>query len=180
MSSKNPIDRPGLALSLLRGCDFISRAAGKGVAILVPIATLIIAYEVVSRYFFNAPTIWAYDMSTFMFGYIVLLSGAFVQERKGHIRIDLIYLKLSPRHRAWLDVLGVLMGLLFLGCVAFYGWERAMHDFQIGARMPSEWAPPKTHFTLMIPLGAVLLMAQCLADGMRSLFFAVTGRRLDS
>lgn len=176
---RNSVDRLGLVLRLLRACDLISRAAGKGVAILVPIATLIICYEVISRYFFNAPTIWVYDMSTFMFGYIVLLTGAYVQERKGHIRIDLIYLRLSKRKQAWLDVLGMLMGLLFLGAVAFYGWERTMHDFHIGARLPSEWAPPKTHFTLMIPLGAALMMAQCLADGMRSLYFAMTGRRLD-
>lgn len=179
MTTKNYLDRPVLLLRLLHGCDLLSRTAGKGIAILVPIVTLIICFEVVLRHFFNAPTIWVYDMSTFMFGYIVLLTGAYVQERKGHIRIDLIYLKLSPRKQAWLDVLGMLMGLLFLGAVAFYGWQRTMHDFHIGARLSSEWAPPKTHFTLMIPLGAALLILQCLADGVRSLYFATTGRRLD-
>ena len=158
----------------------MSRVAGKGIAILVPIATLTICYEVISRYFFNAPTIWAYDMSTFMFGYIVLLTGAYVQEQKHHIRIDLVYLNLSARGRAWLDVLGMLFGLLFLAAVFVYGWERVMHDFHIGARLPSEWAPPKTHFTLMIPLGAALLMMQCLADCIRSLYFAISGRRLDT
>jgi TRAP-type mannitol/chloroaromatic compound transport system permease small subunit len=168
-----------ISVRLLRGCDLISRVAGRAIAFLVPIMTLVICYEVVSRYFFNAPTIWAYDLSIFMFGYVVLLTGAYVQEQRRHIRIDLIYNYLSERTRAWLDVLGVLMSLLFLGAVVVYGWDRTMHDFSIGARLSSEWAPPRTHFTFMVPLGAALLMLQCLADGIRSLHFAVTGRRLE-
>jgi TRAP-type mannitol/chloroaromatic compound transport system permease small subunit len=178
MISQDADHRPAILIRLLGGCDWISRLAGKLIAVLVPAMTLVICYEVASRYFFNAPTLWAYDVSIFMFGYIVLLTGAYVQEQKRHIRIDLISSHVSARNAAWLDAGGTLMSLLFLGAVFVYGWDRAMHDFAIGARLPSEWAPPKAHLTLMIPIGAALLMVQCLADGLRSVYFAVTGRRL--
>ncbi len=161
----------------LRAVDRLSGLVGGAVAVLVPLMTLVICYEVVARYFFNAPTIWAHDLAVFMFGYLGILSGAYVQRRHRHITVDVVHIHLSPRARAALDVISGLLAFFFLGLVAVYGWHKAMEAFEIGARMSTEWGPPKAHFMLMVPLGAVLLILQSLADWLRNLHLAVSGRR---
>lgn len=164
---------------LFAAIDRLSEVAGQVVAVLVPAMALVICYEVVARYAFNAPTIWAHNLSTFMFGYLGLLAGAYVQSKGRHIRVDLLYGRLSPRAQAGLDLVSYLLAFLFLSLIATYGWHKAMDDFRIGARLSSEWAPPRGHFTLMIPLGATLLILQSLADWLRSLHIALTGRSLE-
>ncbi|EAZ99104.1 hypothetical protein MELB17_05999 [Marinobacter sp. ELB17] len=50
---------------------------GKAAAYLMPLLAGIVAFEVFARYVLNSPTIWAYDMSLFLFGYVTALGGAY-------------------------------------------------------------------------------------------------------
>lgn len=159
--------------------DRLSGFVGNLVSVLVPAMMLVICYEVMARYALNAPTIWAHDLSMFMFGYVGLLAGSYAQRKGRHIRVDVVYVRLSPRSKAWLDVIGSLLMFFFLGLVAAYGWDKAMEEFEIGARLSTEWAPPRGHLTMMIPVGAVFLILQGLADWLRSLHLAVTGRPIE-
>ena len=59
------------------GVEFIVRLIGRSVSFLVPLLSLVVAYEVFARYILNSPTIWAYDLSLFLFAYIAALGGAF-------------------------------------------------------------------------------------------------------
>ncbi len=165
---------------LVRFADRLSTAVGWAISVLVPAMVVVIGYEVVARYYFNAPTIWAHDLSIFMFGYLGLLAGAYVQRRRRHITVDVLYMRLPPRQQAALDAASGLLAFFFLGLVAVYGWREAMEALRIGARLSTEWAPPKGHFMLMIPVSAGLLVVQGLADWLRSLYLAVTGRTLEA
>lgn len=61
--------------------DTIVMWLGKGTSLLMPVLAFIVAFEVVARYVFDAPTIWAYDLSLFLFGYIAALGGAYAQQK---------------------------------------------------------------------------------------------------
>ncbi len=90
---------------ILRLIDRLSSFVGTAVSVLLPALTLVLTFEVVARYFFERPTIWAFDMAIFMFGYLGLLAGAYVMKEKEHITVDLIYGRFSPRGKAVLDVI---------------------------------------------------------------------------
>ena len=129
----------------------------------------VLTYEVIARYIFQSPTIWAFDMAIFMFGYCGLLSGAYVLKHREHINVDLVYERFSDRGRAIADVLTGLLLFFFIILVIVYGWEEAYKAIVNGDRRPTEWGPPVGHFKLMIPLGALLIFLQGLANWMRSL-----------
>ena len=65
---------------------------------------LSLVYEVVARYFFNAPTIWAYDMTFMLYGSFFMLGAAYTLQRSGHIRTDVFYARWSPRTQARVDL----------------------------------------------------------------------------
>jgi TRAP-type C4-dicarboxylate transport system permease small subunit len=165
----------GLVL-LLRTIDRLSIVAGYGVAVLVPLMILSLVYEVVSRYFFNAPTLWAQDISIFLFGYIGLLGGAMVMKERAHINVDLFYARMSARMRAACDVVTGVVGMFFLVLVVIYCWDAGMDAIRHGLRRPTDWAPPVGHFFLAVAAGGFLLLLQYLAHWLRSFHLLLTGR----
>ncbi len=172
--------RPGISVlvPLLHAIDRLNVLVGSVVAVLVPAMIVVICCEVVARYVFNSPTIWAHDLSVFMFGYLGLLSGGYIHKLQRHISVDILYIRASIRSKVLLDVVNGSLGIFFLVLVGIVGWHKAMEDIAIGARLSTEWAPSRGHLMLMIPIGAGLLIFQSFANCIRSIYFAWTGRRL--
>jgi TRAP-type C4-dicarboxylate transport system permease small subunit len=164
---------------LLRSIDRLSMIVGYSVAVFVPLMILSLVYEVISRYFFHAPTLWAQDVSIFLFGYIGLLGGAFVMKEHAHINVDLIYARLSLRGRAMCDVISGLVMMFFLILVVVYAWHEGVKAITLGLRRPTDWAPPMGHFILSISVGGFLLLLQTFAHWIRNWHLLLTGRPLE-
>lgn len=164
---------------VLHAVDRLSEVVGLLMSVLMPAMVAVLAIEVVARYIFNSPTIWAYDTAIFMFGYTGLLGGAYALRKKEHINVDLIYSRLSPRGRAVLDVTTGLLFFFFMTLVIIYGWDNAIEAIRRGEATATLWGPPIGHFKLMVPVGAALLFLQGLANWIRSLYLAVTNKELD-
>lgn len=163
----------------VRFVDRMSEWFGIAMSVLVPFMMLVITYEVVVRYFLRSPTVWAFDTAIFCFGYIGLLAGAHALKNGKHINVDLFHSRLSPRGKAILDSITAPLVFFFLVLVIIYGGEYAWDGLKIGIRRPTEWGPPMGHFLLMIPVGALLLLLQAVANWARNLHLAITNTVLE-
>ena len=76
---------------------------------------------VVMRYVFDAGLIWVQESVVWMHAVVFMLGAAYTLRDEGHVRVDVFYRVMSDRHRAWVDLIGVLIFLLPL-CV-FLGWK---------------------------------------------------------
>lgn len=164
--------------SLLAAIDRLSLLAGQAVAVLVPGMVLVLGYEVLARYLLNAPTIWAHDLSVLFFAYAGLLAGAYAHAERRHITVDVIHARLGRRRRAALDALTGLFVFLFAGLVFVYGWQETAEAVRLGARLSTEWAPPRVYLVAVIPVSAGLILLQQLANWIRTVHVALTGREL--
>lgn len=164
---------------LLRSIDRLSMLVGYSVAVFVPLMILSLVYEVISRYFFHAPTLWAQDVSIFLFGYIGLLGGAFVMKEHAHINVDLVYARLNLRARAACDVISGLVIMFFLVLVVIYCGHEGLKAIHLGLRRPTDWAPPVGHFIMAISVGGFLLLLQTFAHWIRNCHLMLTGRPLE-
>jgi len=129
--------------SISKTIDSVSRWFGKWVAWLVLPNVLALVYEVIARYLFERPTIWSYEVTYFLYGTHFLIGAAFILLIKGHIRIDVVYMRLSPRGRAIIDILGYLI-LFFPVMIAliYAGAEYTIQSFQVGEKSGlSPWRP---------------------------------------
>jgi TRAP-type mannitol/chloroaromatic compound transport system permease small subunit len=165
--------------AFIRIVDRINEWAGLAAAPLVPAMAAILLFEVAARYIFNKPTIWAYDIALFMFGYCGLLSGGYVLKHSGHINVDILYHELSRRRKATTDVITGFLFFFFIILVIIYGWKWAISTLALHERLPSEFGPPLGHMKLMIPVGAFLLLLQGIVKWIRDLHYAITGKELD-
>jgi TRAP-type mannitol/chloroaromatic compound transport system permease small subunit len=130
--------------------------------LIVPM-TCAVAYEVVARYAFNAPTRWASGLTYMLYGSQFMLAAAFTLLKGGHIRTDVFYERWSPATRARIDaasyVLFFFPGLLL---VLYAGWVEARHAWLIGERGGGGW--PLYPFKAVIPLTAALLVLQGVSE----------------
>lgn len=164
---------------LLKTIDDISEWSGKLFAYLLWPGMVVLVYEVVARYLFNAPTIWAHGSAQRMFAVYYFICGAYVSLHKSHISMDVIYNRFSLRTRAILDIIGFLFFLTFCGVLLWWGsgyaWESLIQLEPCNTPFRAPLYPVK----LMIPLGALLIILQKLAHFWRHLFTAITGREYE-
>jgi TRAP-type mannitol/chloroaromatic compound transport system permease small subunit len=144
---------------------------------IVPMA-LAVCYEVAARKFFNAPTIWAFDVTYMLYGTHFMLGTAFTLMKVGHVRVDMLYLNWSVRRQNIIDAVGYLFfffpAMLFF---FYFGWQEASHAWSIGETSDaSPWRTIIYPFKTVIPVTALLLLIQGVAEFLKSLYAIRTGR----
>ena len=154
-----------------RRIDLVAIQTGRVVAWLIVPMVLSLVYEVASRYLFNAPTIWAYDMTFMLYGTFFMVGAAFTLQRKGHIRTDSYYGEWSPRRQAWTDLVGYLVLFMPVAAVfAFVGWGYFVKAYTSNETfVSSPWSPVTWPFKLMMPLAGALLMIQGVSECLKCL-----------
>ena len=160
----------------LKVIDRISEQSGKAVSFLVIFLVFVILYEIFVRYLFNSPTIWAHEIAQMIYGAYVILLGAYVLQRKGHVNVDILYNRFRPRTRAIIDLFTWLLFFYFCGLLLLKGGEMAWDSLKVLETEPTSFAPPVYPIKMMIPLGALLILLQGLAKFIRDLTLAITGR----
>jgi len=151
---------------------------GKGASFLMPVIAFVVFYEVISRYLFNAPTIWAYDVSLFLFGYVAALGGAYAQQKKAHINVDIFYLSVSPKVKNIFNIISFCMGIFFLSVIFYLCLTKFNEAFSFDHRRPGEWAPPMWHFWLMLCIASTLFTLQLLRDIIVESYSLITSSKL--
>ncbi len=116
----------------------LSRIAMIGTILIV----LVMFYEVVARYAFEAPTLWANELSLWMAAFLFLLAGLYAMQQRSHIRIYIIY-DIMPRWmRKTADVISLLLIWVFVICVIWGMYDNAIARFARFEKFGTAWDPP--------------------------------------
>jgi TRAP-type mannitol/chloroaromatic compound transport system permease small subunit len=172
---------PTMALvAIVRIIDGLAKWSGRLFCWLVVPLVAGLTYEVIARYVFHAPTIWAYDVAYMLYGTHFMLGAAYTLYKGGHIRTDIFYQNWSVRARGAVDALLYLF-LFFPGIALFFwmGLQEALHSWDIReVSDASPWRPVIYPFKAVIPLALLLLMIQGLSEFLKSAYAALKGRPL--
>jgi TRAP-type mannitol/chloroaromatic compound transport system permease small subunit len=163
---------------LVRVIDAVSDWSGRLLRWLaIPLVGGLV-YEVVARYVFDAPTIWAYDITYMLYGSLFMLGAAYTLYKQGHIRTDILYRLLPQRWQGIVDA--ALYLVFFFPAVAFLlvvGIDFAAESWSIRERTTlSAWRPPVYPLKTVIPVAAFLLLVQGVAELLKSVRTALRGR----
>jgi TRAP-type mannitol/chloroaromatic compound transport system permease small subunit len=144
--------------------------------LIIPMV-LALVYEVIARYFFNAPTIWAYDVTFITYGTFFMLGSAYTLQRSGHIRTDSYYGQWSPKTQGMSDTICYVLFffpplLIFLYVTWDYFWVSFMRDER---SVTSPWLPRIWPLKATMPATCVLLLIQGVAELLRSIHAWKTG-----
>jgi TRAP-type mannitol/chloroaromatic compound transport system permease small subunit len=122
--------------------DRTSRAVGGALSWLFLISVALTCYEVLMGSVFRAPTIWVHDATTMMSATCFLLGGAYAMQQGQHIRITFVY-DLLPAPAQWLcDLVGLVLGLLFLLGLGWFSGMQAFNSIRIVEMSGRAWNFP--------------------------------------
>ena len=156
---------------LISTLDHMSGGLGLIAAWVVLPLIFATVYEVISRYFFNAPTIWAYEVGYMATGTNFLLGAAYALRERAHIRIDIAFMHFPVRRKALIDVIGYTFLMLPFGFwltykLGLYALDSYMTHERSGE---SAWNPIIWPYRAMFCLGMAMLTLQCVAEWVRAL-----------
>lgn len=173
-----PPNLPEHVERLLRIVDGISIWTGKICAWLVFPLMGALVYEVISRYFFSSPTLWAFDITYMIYGAHFMLVAAFALAKHDHIRTDFVYRLAPVRWQATLDA--ALYLVFFIPALTVFLWvstEYAVDSWIQGERSNlSPWLPPVYPLKTVLPVSAALLLLQGVSELIKSIYAARGGR----
>jgi TRAP-type mannitol/chloroaromatic compound transport system permease small subunit len=154
---------------LLLLIDKVSTFVGYFFSWLIVSLTLMISWEVFSRYAFDAPHAWAFDVMIMMYGTLFMMAGAYTLSKNGHVRGDVLYGFLQPRTQASIDlVLYIVFFVPGVFALTYAGFYYASESWAINEHSNiTADGPPIYPFKTVIPLAGVVLLAQGLVEIVR-------------
>ncbi len=153
---------------------WIGRAFAWGIFIL----TAAVMYEVIMRYFFNAPTLWAFDFTIQMYGAVFLMGGASAMSTKTHVKADMYYNKLSEKGQAILDLVLFICfyapGVFALTYAGYFYAKKAWIVHETSWNSPAQI---QIYFSKsLIPIAGLLLLIIGISEIFRCIICIKTGK----
>ncbi len=152
----------------------LNKWVGKIAAYLLYPGMIVLVYEVVARYLFNAPTIWAHGVSQRIFAVYFVLGAPYVLLKNGHIRMDMFYSRFTPRVRAMIDLATSPMLFATIFVLVYFGWDFAWTSIKVFENDSTPLHAPLWIIKVWIPITGVLLLLQALSNFCQDLITAIT------
>ncbi len=156
--------------ALLRGIDWLNEKVGQGVAWLNTLLVLVVCYDVFARYFLKRSVVAIQELEWHLFAIIFLIGAAYTLKYDRHVRVDVFYTRLSPRHKAMINFWGSLLFLLPFALLVIWSSKNfVINSFLIKETSPDPGGLPARYILkAAIPIGFFLLFLQGLVLAIRS------------
>lgn len=173
-----PADMPRWMARTIVLIDTLSLRVGRLVAWITLALIVAMVYEVLARYLFTAPTVWAYDMSRMLYGALFVLGAGYALSKGVHIRSDFLYRNWSVKTQGRVDAL--LYVAFYFPTMLVLLWVSmnwAWTAIERGERgMDTSWMPLLGPVRSTLPIGVLLLLVQGVSELLKSVYAATRGR----
>ncbi len=154
---------------LLLFVDKVSTWVGHAFSWLIVGLTVLISWEVFSRYALDHPHAWAFDVMIQMYGTLFMMAGAYTLAKNGHVRGDVVYGFFTPRAQASLDLtLYIVFFIPGVVALVWAGYTYAAESWAIreSSNITAE-GPPYYPFKTIIPVAGAFVLVQGMVEIIR-------------
>ncbi len=164
--------------SLLLLVDRVSTRVGQLSAWSIVALTLLIGWEVFSRYVLSNPHPWVMDASNMLYGTLFMMAGAYTLSKNGHVRGDVLYGFFKPRTQAFFDlVLYLLFFVAGIVALVYAGWDFFATSLAQNERSSiAADGPPIYPFKAIIPIAGFMLLIQGFVEIIRCIICLKEGQ----
>jgi TRAP-type mannitol/chloroaromatic compound transport system permease small subunit len=152
-------------LQFSRAIDWVNERFGYIANAMVLLACLISAGNAFSRYGFSLSSNAWLEIQWYLFAGMVMLGASWTFNRNEHVRVDILYGRLSTRGQVWVDITGGLLFLLpAMVVMAWTSWGVFHESWRIGEMSQSAGGLVRWPVKLLLPLGFVLVALQGVSE----------------
>ena len=157
--------------NLLLAVDRLSTFIGKLFSWTVVLLTLLISWEVFSRYVLSKPHAWVLDAQIMLYGTLFMFAGAYTLSKSGHVRGDVLYGFFRPRTQATIDLtLYIVFFLPGIVALTWAGWTYANESLAMREQTFNADPIPVYPFKFVIPFAGGALLLQGIAEIVRCVY----------
>lgn len=166
--------------SIVRLIDGLNNWIGNWTSWLSTILVLVVCYDVFTRYFLRKSSVAVQELEWHIFAVLFLVAAAYTLKEDSHVRVDVFYTLLSPRGKAWINLLGSLIFLIPFAILIIWTSKGFINmSWAIQETSPDPGGLPYRYILkAMIPFGFSLVLLQGISLALKS-FCTVIGRPLN-
>lgn len=170
-----------LLRGIIKSIDTLNNFIGKVGAWSVILLTFLVVYEVISRRFLGAPTIWTYETITMIYGFHFMIVAAYALVHKSMVSVDILYEKLTLKKQAILDIVTYcILFFPFVISIFYISIGYAHYSWSTKEVSTSLFAPPLYPIKTIIPIAFGLLMLQGISEVLKRVYILIKGERYES
>jgi TRAP-type mannitol/chloroaromatic compound transport system permease small subunit len=150
--------------------DTFNEWVGRAVSWVTLLLVLVVFVDVVMRYLFKTTFVFTQEMEWHLFAFIFLIGAGYTLLHDGHVRVDIIYQRLSPKGRAWVNIVGVFL-FLIPGCtlIILTSWHFVQNSWSMMEGSPDPGGIPFRYIVKgTITVGFTFLLLQGISLGIHS------------
>lgn len=101
------------------------------------------------------------ELQWYMYSLVFLLAAAYTLRHNAHVRVDVLFMQVGPRGRAWINLVGTLIFLLpFCVFVMWTSWPTVSNSWAVLEMSPDPGGLPRYPIKTAIPIAFFLLFLQ--------------------
>ncbi|THF62439.1 TRAP transporter small permease subunit [Pseudothauera nasutitermitis] len=152
--------------------DQINERVGRAVMWLVLIAVVISTGNALARKLFHTSSNALLEVQWYLFAAMFMLAAGYTFLRNEHVRIDLVFAKLSPRRQCMVDIFGILVFLLPMTCLILWlSWPIVMDSLYSGEMSQNPGGLIRWPVKMLLPAGLALLVLQAVSELIKRIAF---------
>ena len=151
--------------------EAINEKTGQLVSWVSVLMVVVISLDVMIRYIFQFTFIWIVELEIFLFGFLFMLAAGYTFKHGKHVRVDVLYTKLSEKGQAVIDIIGGILFLIPWCYIVIKGsWKYAYNSFLMGEGSAQPGGLPALYvLKFSIVLGFAFLLLQVLASILKNI-----------
>ena len=163
---------------ILQAIDAVNKFTGNIMGYINIFVVIMVCWEIVARYVFNAPTLWATESMVMACGFMTLLAGGYAALHQRHVRIDMVYTHLGPKTQTVCDLITYCFFCLLMYALIWHGSLFAWDGIKVRETAGTPWDPIIYPLKVAVPIGALLIWFQMTAHLIRKTYRTFTGKEL--
>jgi TRAP-type mannitol/chloroaromatic compound transport system permease small subunit len=148
--------------------DTVAEKSGMAVSLLIIVMVAMTVIEVVARYAFDNPTNWAWPLNCQFFAIFALFGGVYTMFRGGHIRVETLYSRFSPKMKLIARLIALACFLIFIGVLVWQGVVMARISLISNEWTSGAFKIPLYPFRILLPIAVFLFLLEGIADFIRN------------
>ena len=155
--------------------DGLNEYIGIIVSWLTTLMVLVVFYDTVMRYAFKKGNVAIQELEWHLFAVVFLIGAAYALKHGAHVRVDIIFTRLSARTKAWIDFIGSIFFLIPFAVIVIYSTQNFIaNSWEVREMSPDPGGLPARYvLQAMIPAGFILLVLQATSEMFKNFLVAV-------
>jgi TRAP-type mannitol/chloroaromatic compound transport system permease small subunit len=150
---------------IAKGIDTFSTKQGEFTSMLIIPLLAVVLFEVLMRYGFNSPTVWAFELTGFLYGMHYMFGISYTDVRKGHVKVDIFTSLASKKGQAmWSILTNLIFFMPVFICMSIFSGKYAWESFQNLEKNSTSWAPAIWPVKVVMALCFLFLLLQGIAN----------------